>query len=40
MTTDDLLFPAMIVFGLLIIGLVLTVIEFKNLQSKDKKNKE
>lgn len=36
MTTDDLLFPAMIVFGLLIIGLVLTVIEFKNLQSKDK----
>ena len=40
MTTDDILFPAMIVFGLLIIGLVLTVIEFKNLQSKDKKNKE
>jgi len=34
MTSVDLLYPAVIVFTLLVVGLVLTVLEFKNSQNK------
>jgi len=34
MNPDQILIPAMFVFGLLVIGLVLTVIEFKRLNKK------
>ena len=32
MNSDQILIPAMIVFGLLVVGLVLTVMEFTRLQ--------
>jgi hypothetical protein len=31
MNSDQILIPAMLVFGLLIVGLVLTILEFKRL---------
>jgi len=34
MSSDQILIPAMIVFGLLVVGLVLTVMEFTRLQKK------
>jgi hypothetical protein len=37
MNADQILIPAMLVFGLLIIGLVLTVLEFKRLGKKEDK---
>jgi hypothetical protein len=33
-TSDQLLIPAMVVFALLVTGLVLTVMEFKNMDKK------
>lgn len=39
MTTIDILYPAIAVFSLLVIGLVLTVLEFKKM-SKKKDNKK
>jgi hypothetical protein len=37
MNSDQILIPAMIVFGLLIVGLVLTVLEFKRLNKDSEK---
>jgi hypothetical protein len=37
MNSDQILIPAMLVFGLLIVGLVLTVLEFKRLNKVDDK---
>jgi hypothetical protein len=37
MNSDQILIPAMLVFGLLIVGLVLTVLEFKRLNKEDDK---
>ncbi|MBT8516975.1 hypothetical protein G6675_09325 [Polynucleobacter paneuropaeus] len=34
MNPDQILIPAMLVFGLLVVGLVLTVIEFNRLNKK------
>ena len=38
MNSDQILIPAMIVFGLLVIGLVLTVLEFRHLHRKHGNN--
>jgi hypothetical protein len=37
MSSDQILIPAIIVFGLLIVGLVLTVLEFKRLNKEGDK---
>ena len=37
MNSDQILIPAMLVFGLLIVGLVLTVLEFKRLNKEEDK---
>jgi len=37
MNSDQVLIPAMLVFGLLIVGLVLTVLEFKRLNKEEDK---
>lgn len=37
MNPDQLLIPAMLIFGVLIVGLVLTVLEFKKLNKDDDK---
>jgi hypothetical protein len=34
MNSDQILMPAMLVFGLLVVGLVLTVLEFRHLHRK------
>lgn len=38
MNSDDILIPAMLVFGLLIVGLVLTVLEFNRLHKNSDKD--
>lgn len=35
----DLIYPAMIVFGLMLIGVVMTVLEFNREEGRDKKDK-
>jgi hypothetical protein len=35
MNSDQILIPAILVFGLLVVGLVLTVLEFNRLNKKD-----
>lgn len=34
MNPNDILIPAIVVFGLLVVGLVLTVLEFRDLHKK------
>lgn len=40
MNETDILYPAIVVFGLLVIGLVLTVIEFSNIDKKGNNDKD
>jgi hypothetical protein len=40
MTETDILYPAIVIFGLLVIGLVLTVLEFSSIKNKSDKEKE
>jgi hypothetical protein len=39
MTETDILYPAIVIFGLLVIGLVLTVLEFSSIKDKNDKEK-
>jgi hypothetical protein len=39
MSSDILLYPAILIFSLLVIGLVFTVIEFAKLQKKSDKDR-
>lgn len=40
MSSDILLYPAIFIFTMLIIGLVFTVIEFSKMEKGEKKNKD
>ena len=40
MNSDILLYPAIFIFSMLIIGLVFTVIEFKNISKKSDRNEQ
>jgi hypothetical protein len=40
MNETDILYPAIVIFGLLVIGLVLTVIEFTNLEKKSNSERD
>jgi hypothetical protein len=40
MSSDILLYPAILIFSLLVIGLVFTVIEFSKLQKKSDKDRQ
>jgi hypothetical protein len=40
MSSDALLYPAIFIFSLLIVGLVFTVIEFQKISAEDDKSKQ
>jgi hypothetical protein len=40
MSSDILLYPAIFIFSLLVIGLIFTVVEFSKIDKDDKKNKD
>ena len=40
MNETDILYPAIVIFGLLVVGLVLTVVEFSNIEKKNNRGKD
>jgi hypothetical protein len=40
MNETDILYPAIVIFGLLVVGLVLTVVEFSNIEKKNNREKD
>ena len=36
----DLIYPAIVIFSLLVVGLVLTIIEFRNLHNADEEKRK